>query len=211
MGMDTKSWVDQRRAAAGRRQRPQPHCSIRVDASSDGSLGSKDPPIPTDLFVEATAPDGETAIWFDDWWWMECLSRWKNEVITVHIEPTPAALLHPVVLHHVEMVRRVASNWRIVGHCWLGELDLDASPDGIARSPYHEVRIIDAPMPDAQADANAHRPARLQDLITAVRRAQKAIDRTLPMLARETALPVPAAATPKPRSAKNAAVVQPTA
>jgi hypothetical protein len=206
--MDTNSWVDERRAASTRRQRPRPQCSIRVNASSDGSLGSKDPPIPTDLFVEATAPDGETAVWFDDWWWMECLSRWKNDPIVVHIEPTPAALLHPVVLHHVEMVRRVAPEWRVIGHCWLGELDLDASPDAIARSPYHEVRIIDAPMPEGQANANPHQPARLQDLITAVRHAQRAIDRTLPLLARETALPVPAAPAAKPRPAKKSAAVQ---
>ncbi len=198
--METSTWVDQRRAAAARRERPRPQHGIRIEAASDGSLGPTDAPTPTDMYLEATTPDGETASWFDDWWWMECLSRWKNDHLIVHIQPTPAALLHPVVLHHMEMVRRVAPNWRVIGLCWLEELDLEASPEAIARSPYHEVRISDAPMPQAAAEANPNRPARIQDLVGAVRRAQKAIGRTLPVLTRESQ-PPPAAQAPAPATA----------
>jgi hypothetical protein len=209
-GMETSSWVDQRRDAAARRQRPPQQQGIRIEAASDGSIGPTDAPTPTDLYIEATAPDGETAAWFDDWWWMECFSRWKNDRVIIHIQPTPAALLHPVVLHHVEMVRRIAPNWRVIGLCWLGELDLEASPEAIARSPYHEVRITDAPMPQGPNEANPNRPATVPDLVGAVRRAQKLIGRTLPVLTRESQPPPAARANAKsaPESAAQASAAR---
>jgi len=181
--MDIPSWVEQRQAAAGLRQGPRRARTIRIAASSDGSLPPPDDVKPTDILIEATDPDGETSVWFDDWWWMECLSRWKDDVITMHILPTPAALLHPVILHHVEMARRVAPQWRVVGHCWLAELDPDSASDAIARSPYHEIRVIEGAVPDP-ARQNPRRIAAIQDLIRPVRLLQRESGRTLPVLVR---------------------------
>jgi hypothetical protein len=187
--MESSSRLDQRKATAGTRKRPRPHHMIRFAAACDGQLGPDGTPTPTDVLIEATDADGETVAWFDDWWWMECLSRWKNDKLTVHILPSPAALLHPVVLHHVQMVRRVAPTWRLVGHCWLAELDLDASPPALARSPYHEVRVIDSPMPDAGVNRNPNAAPRIEDLFGRIRQEQRAIGATLPALVRATESP----------------------
>lgn len=187
--MDSSSQVEQRSATAGTRKRPRPQHMIRVAAASDGQLGPEGTATPTDVLIETTNADGDTAVWFDDWWWMECLSRWKNDKLTVHVLPSPAALLHPVVLHHVQMVRRVAPTWRLVGHCWLADLDLDAAPPALARSPYHEVRVIDAPMPNTSLNRNPNAAPRIEDLLGGVRREQRALGVTLPALVRTTESP----------------------
>ena len=188
--MDTSTWLDQRRAVSNARQRPRQQQCVRFAASSDGSHGPRDSAKPTDVYIEATDPHGETAVWFDDWWWMECLSRWKDDGLAVHILPSPAALLHPVVLHHVEMARRVAPGWRMVGYCWLEEMDFDAAPEAVARSPYHEVRVIDASMPQSAGGREPVQALRVQDFIGAVRRAQRGLGRPLPVLVRLAESPV---------------------
>lgn len=200
MGMDIPSWLEQRQAVAGLRQGPRRARTIRIAALGDGSLPPNDDVKPTDVYIEATDPDGEISVWFDDWWWMECLSRWKDDVVTMHILPTPAALLHPVILHHVEMARRVAPQWRVVGHCWLEELDPDSASEAIARSPYHEIRVIEAPVPDP-ARKNPRRIAALQDLIRPVRQLQRESGRTLPILVRASVPVVPMSDTPVDRPA----------
>jgi len=187
--MDIAAWTDQRRTAARGRRRPRPAHANRFLANGRGKFDAEDVAKPTDVFIEATHPDGDTAAWFDDFWWLECLNRWKDDRLSMHVLPSPAALLHPAVLHQVDMARRIAPSWRMIGHCWLEELDLNASPDGIARSPYHEVRIIDAPMPERVGQPNPARPPKVQDLITRVRLIQRETNRTMPTLVRSTESP----------------------
>ena len=190
--MELSLWVDQRKAASRKRQRPRPQHQeqLRYVVPGDGAHPPNSTPNPTDLLIEATSADGEMVPWFDDCWWMECLARWKDSTLTVHILPSPAALFHPVVFHHVEMMRRLVPTWRIVGYGWLEEMDLDAAPEAIARSPYQEVRIIDSPMPDSVGSKNPRHAARLEDLIGAVRRAQRELGRTMPVLTRCAEAPV---------------------
>jgi hypothetical protein len=186
--MDALTWTDERRATTVRRKPPRPQRWLRFSAGSDGKHRRANEAVPTDVFIEATFPDGDTAPWFDDWWWLDCLARWKDERVTFHILPTPAALLHPVVHHHTGMVRRVAPSWRVVAHVYLDELDLDNAPEAIARSPYHDVRVIDAPMPGTD-NREVHKAPKLEDVLGTVRRAQRQLGATLPTLARTTEPP----------------------
>ena len=187
--MDIAAWTDQRQTASRARRRPRPAHAAYFPVDGGGRFDATDGQKPTDVLIETTHPDGDTAAWFDDWWWMDCLARWKDQQLAMHVLPSPAALLHPVVLHHVEMARRMAPGWRMIGHCWLEEMDLDSSAEAIARSPYHEVRIIDAPMPETVGQPNPARPPKVQDLITRVRQMQRLIDRSLPTLVRSAAPP----------------------
>jgi len=160
---------------------------------------------PSELWLDATDADGEVASWFDDGWWTEVITRWGDAALTIHISPTPAALLHPVVLYGVEMVRRVAARWRIVGHAFAEEVCLDSTVEAIARSPYHEVRFIDTPRPDTPPAARIDPPFPVEELMSRVRREQMAARRTWPILVRvasDARLPEATAAPPLSKADK---------
>jgi hypothetical protein len=99
------------------------------------------------------------------------------------------------------MARRVAPQWRLVGHCWREELDPDSSPEAMARSPYHEIRVIDAPVPDP-ARRNPRRIESLQELIRSVRQWQRENGRTLPILVRASVPVVSMSDAPGDRPAR---------
>lgn len=95
-----------------------------------------------ELILELTDEEGELAPWFDDFWWVDVLTRFKNRAVTFHISPTPAALLHPVVLHQLEMICRLEPTWRIVGYAYRKELE-QCEADAVARSPYHQLWVVE--------------------------------------------------------------------
>ncbi len=189
------------RQAVGRTRR-SPGEPFRVHAAfQDGAaLGDEIIPGPIDLEIEATGADGEVAPWFHDVWWMEVLQRWGDGLVTVQILPTPAALLHPVIMHHLEMIARVAPRWRLVGHAYLGDVSTDDDIALLARSPYHEVRFFDQTRPRRTLSDRCSSVQEMGELFGKVRSEQLHIKTTRPILVR---LPAPAAdqaETPRAKS-----------
>ena len=133
------------RMEAQRRRRPPTERNALMVSASDGALPQASDAAPRDLTIQATDVSGEPAEWFDDRWWMEVVRRWGRESLSVTIDATPAALLHPVVLHQLEMLRRVAPQWRLTGRAYIVDIRNDRDVRTLARSPYHQVRFIDAP------------------------------------------------------------------
>ena len=157
--MDAPPLMERRKAAAARRQKPVRMQIREFTATGDGGHGHDGLPFPTELRLETTEVDGRIATWFDDTWWLETLRRWKDRPLTIHILPTPDALLHPIVLHELEMVRRLLTPWRVIGHCYLSEIAQPVLMPRVAVNQYDEVRIIDADRPESD-DYNV-RPARM--------------------------------------------------
>lgn len=145
--MGTASLMERRKVAAARRHRPA-GTQVRVfPADGDGAHGPDTAPRPTDLHLETTYEDGLAVTWFDDNWWLETLRRWKDSPLTIHIQRTPDALLHPIVVHELEMVRRLVVPWRLVGHCYLSDIGHPLLLPRVAVSEYDEIRIIDTERP----------------------------------------------------------------
>ena len=186
------SWTlaEARTTAQARRRRPGEAVRLPANIPDEEETQSQSPEDripeipPSELWLDATDVDGEIASWFEDGWWTEVINRWGEDPLTIHISPTPASLLHPVVLYGVEMVRRVAPRWRIVGHAYAEEVCLDSTVEAIARSPYHEVRFIDTPRPETPPAARVDPPFPVEELMSRVRRAQLAVRRTWPVLVR---------------------------
>lgn len=97
---------------------------------------------PVELILEVTGPDGDLASWFDDFWWVDALTTYKDRPVTVHIAPTPGAVLSPVVLHQMQMLRRVEPRWTSIGYLRAEELSDPEIPRKLRGAPYHEVRVI---------------------------------------------------------------------
>lgn len=153
---------------------------------------------PAEFFIEATHADGTVAAWLDDVWWLEVLGRWKDDRLTVHFLPSPAALLHPVLLHLVSMVKRIAPEWRLLAHGYLGDINGTAAIEMLAGSAYDEIRLTDRQRPTPAADPPNPHPLRLSDLFSRVRQLQRARGATRPILVRTTILP--SLPTPAPQS-----------
>ncbi|MHC4696143.1 MAG: hypothetical protein ACYTFA_05300 [Planctomycetota bacterium] len=172
---------------ATQKMRQPPREPIRITASFDGN-GELDEGLlvgPIELTIEATNLDGDLAPWFDDYWWIELIERWGDQPVTLHIAPTPDAVAHPVVLHQMEMVSRVASRWRMVGHGYRGDISTDDAIELLAASPYHEVRFIDQGRPDGPIPARRGRfDLAIEDLFGRIRREQIRIGATRPVLVR---------------------------
>ncbi len=145
--MSTTSLKDRRKLAAARRYRPSGAEVIVFPADGEGDHGPEIMPRPTDLQLEVTYATGDLVTWFCDDWWLESLRRWKDYPLTIHIQRTPEALLHETVLYELEMVRRLAVPWRLIGHCYLSDVGHPLLLPRVATSQYDEIRIIDANRP----------------------------------------------------------------
>lgn len=180
--LETKTRDEIRSSVSRQRQAPCGARSAIIGCEDDGSLSQVES-APAELRLNATDADGEVAVWFDDAWWMELLGKWSDEPMTIHIEPTREALLHPVVLHHIEMLRRVAPRWRVVGHGYITDVGNASSAVAIARSAYHDVRILDCPRPGVGA-ADVSGQLTVSELFQKIRQEQERISRSRPILTR---------------------------
>ena len=177
---DTPSLLDGVRRA---RRAPDTPISIKIPLDQDGKLPSEAVTGSIHLTIETTNAGGEHPYWFDDTWWADVITRWADEAVTVIIAPTPSAVLHPVLLYQLEMLRRVVPGWRLVGVAYRTDIDLDQDIRAAATSPYHEFRIIDSPRPGSlQSDRRADRA--VESLLASLRREQSAANATSPVLVR---------------------------
>ena len=183
--MDAWTRDNERRLSEMRRRKPHPPSIVSLAADGCGDLGSADAAPPDRLHLEITYPTGATAAWFDDLWWIGALERWKQHPLSVHVLPTLHALLHPVTLHHLEMLRRVAARWRRVGHAYLDDVYLDDDVARLAAAPYDEVSIIDGFRPNTGKAPAEMRGLSFQALVGRVMRLQGAMKVERPVLVRE--------------------------
>ena len=186
--MDLDGHSDMRRATEGSRQAPSEPTRI-VATFDNGALGENIEPGPIVLTIEATNGDSGLAPWLDDIWWTEVIQRWADCHVTVCIAPTPGALLHPVVLHQVEMLRRVVPDWRIVGHAHVDDVASDHDAIRLATAAYHEVRLLDQPRPGMASSDRCTWKLTLEELFGRVRNEQSRLGVTLPVLVRLPATP----------------------
>jgi hypothetical protein len=175
---DARSEIEQRRKA--------PVAPAHVVAAFDGAGKLDHAPDAKALTVTIECTNGamELAYWLTDDWWATLMHHWADRAITIHIAPTPAALLNPVVLHQLTMLRRVAVSWRIVGQAYVDDVITDEAVTELAQSPYHEVRFSDcARVPAPPSDRSSWAPG-IEDLFGRLRREQIRLGRTMPILVR---------------------------
>ena len=191
VGPVMRAWMqnERRDTVAATRKRPAVPHQATFAADGDGKLGAQEDPRPTELLVEATDPTGQIADWLDDVWWMELLGRWKGRPLAIHILPSNAALLHPVVLHQVSMVKRVARGWRMVAHGYCCDVSGDPAVEALATSAYDEVRLVEGVRPNDDSRPSPAHVLRIEDLFSRVRRIQQSRGATRPVLMRAISIP----------------------
>lgn len=182
--MLTESSEQARRVASRRRQPPNHPVSVVASYEAGCHPSGENGPAPTDLTIEATNDDGEVAEWFDDTWWTGVVRSWGDAAVTLHVAPTPGALLHPIVLHHMEMVGRILPRWRIVGHAYRDDVVTDDAIEMLARSPYHEVQFLDRPRPTEPLSDRCDLAPPLEELFGRIRCKQLHLATTRPILVR---------------------------
>ena len=174
----------QNRRIATRQRRPQfQPMRLYVPFAGRCDLGEGIASVPVEISLVLTDSSGALAPWFDDWWWTDVLQRWADNRLTFQFLPTPQALLHPVVLHHVEMVQRVAPLWRIIGQVYADEISTLETATAIGRTRYHEVHVL-----ERDQDATKHLEERehlsVEELFGTIRREQLRIGAKQPILVR---------------------------
>lgn len=176
---------DDARLATERRRRPPGDTTrLVVTFGGGGEIDCKNTDGPIELRVEPTDRDGHLAEWLDDTWWTKLIERWGDDAVTITIAPTRDALLHPVVLHHLEMLQRVVPAWRIVGHAYLDDAGGEQAIRQLAMSPYHEVRFVDRLRPGTQPLDRCVGAPGIGALFAAVREEQARVGARRPVLVR---------------------------
>ncbi|MEE9296037.1 MAG: hypothetical protein V3W34_13890 [Phycisphaerae bacterium] len=185
--MEVQSLADRRKVAGARRCRPTGMHIIEFPAMSDGSHGPKTGPFPEELRLETTYENGQIASWFDDNWWLETLQRWKDRPLTIHILPTPEALLHTIVLHELEIVRRLQISWKLIGHCYLSDIAYPQMVTRAAVNQYDEIRVMDEDR--TPSESYEVRPAKLTiaDMFEQVKTIQASEKVSAPLMTRAPA------------------------
>lgn len=157
--MNAPEWTDIRQTTQRSRHAPRTPVSIRATFAAgyepdDHVIGN-----PIELTLEITNDENELAEWLHDQWWTRIIRGLADRCVTLCIRPTRGALLHPVVLHHLDMLRRVTPEWRLVGLAYLEDVTSDAAIEQVAGSPYHEVRFLGASRPGgASPDRSTEQP-----------------------------------------------------
>lgn len=187
------------------RRPPCKPLNIVVPFAGLEALCEEEPAGPIELTFHATDADGQLAVWFDDIWWTELVERWSDRQVALCLAATPAALLHPVVLHELEMVSRIAPRWRVVGHGYRSDVSSDNDVEVLARSPYHEVRFFDQDGPDAKIPPGGEGDRSLAELFRRVREEQALAGTKRPVLVR-----LPAAGSECPTSSATTADMTPS-
>lgn len=182
--MDLEERAEIRHATQRTRRGPRKTVHVLAAFESDGSLGDNVAPAPLELTIEATNTKLEIAPWLVDEWWTEVIRRWADCPVTLHISPTPGALLHPVVLHQLQMLRRVTPSWWLVGHAYVDDLPTEDAVAELIKGPYHEVRFTDRPRwGPPQGDRFSWTPP-LEELFARIRREHSRLGTTAPVLVR---------------------------
>ncbi|MCO6436081.1 MAG: hypothetical protein J5J06_03245 [Phycisphaerae bacterium] len=189
--MSRENRQEQQRTARNVRKPPGKRPDVLVRFRGDGELAVDGEVRPGSLILEATNCDGDTAPWFQDYWWTQLIDCFANEPLVIHIAPTLRAVMHADVRHQVEMVRRVAPAWRVIGHVHRTDLHGPDDLRTLALSGFDEIRVIDAegrPSPDERMreDLSA------AQIIAGIREEQQQVGTTRPILVR-----VPASAALK--------------
>ncbi len=173
-----------RRTAQNRRQSPALPVQIVATFADGYRITDTAPADAVELLVEPTNANGAFAQWLDDAWWTAIIQRWADDPVTVHIAPTFSALCHPIVLHQIEMIRRVVPGWRTIGHVYRTDLATDDCVAAVASSPYHEVRFIDARRPGILRTGRIDTDQPLEVLFRRIRNEQNRTGATTPILTR---------------------------
>jgi hypothetical protein len=199
---------DARSEIEHRRQAPIAPAHVVAAFGAEGKLDHVSDAKALTVTIECTNDAMELASWLTDDWWATLMHHWAGRAITIHIAPTPTALLNPVLLHQLTMLRRVAPNWRIVGHAFVDDVITDEAVSELAQSPYHEARFRDCSrVPAPPSDRSSWTPA-IEDLFARVRREQTRLGRTMPILVR---LPADRPATFPHRAQVDKGVTTPSA
>ncbi len=175
--MTTRIRESQREMTAQRRRRPGAGRTLAIPFHGlDDFIADPHEP-PAEIALEATGQHGETAIWLDDFFWLSLLKPWSQYPVRIRFKNTPAGLLHPVVLHQLNMLRRVAPAWRLIAECGVDALADEARRRDAALSGYHEIHLLGdnggqtIPIPE------------LGNLLAQMRQIQAANQRTTPIIA----------------------------
>lgn len=182
--MDVITAEKDRQVATARRRPPSGTKTIHIKADSDGDITDELGLYPTDIKLEATLEDGQIAQWFSDDWWIDMLQRFKDRSLSLHIMPTTDGLLHPIVLHELEMVRRLQTPWRLIGHCYLGDVGHSMLVSKVSLSPYDEIRVIPADRPESDRTVKREAQLTFEELAEQVRTVQIAEKTVYPLLTR---------------------------
>ena len=173
--------ADIRDATAARRRAPREPKQLHIAWNDDGTWDEQQTVEPVELTLEATDPEGQLAPWCHDLWWTCAVAQFADCPVALHIAPMPGALLNPVVLHELEMLERVAPQWRIIGHAYADDLETEEDIETVARSAYHEIRFV----PHARRGGGRQcdkRDLQLEATIANIRRAQVRLGTDRPIL-----------------------------
>lgn len=172
------------------RRRHRPREPLHVDVRFDGTTNFPEEatPGPVELRLEATNDEGALAEWCGDDWWAIVLQRWGDDEVAVRVEPTPGALFHPILRYQMEMLRRVAPRWRLIGHMFRDDV-VDGETLGIlATAPYHEIRVFDDRRPSVVDAPRTAFVATCAELFARVRERQNKAGLISPVMVRLPAL-----------------------
>ena len=141
--MDAGMRDKRRREIAHCRRRPVKPQRIHFPADGIGEIIEVEPAKPIELCIEATDAAGTLVPWLTDEWWIRTHSFCKDRIVTVVILPTPRSLLDTVVLYQLEMVRRIAPRWRIIGYAKISDVLEEPNVERWVHTPYDEIRLCE--------------------------------------------------------------------
>ncbi|MCG3136448.1 MAG: hypothetical protein HJJLKODD_00281 [Phycisphaerae bacterium] len=139
--MNARIREERRSESYQRRQGPITSQRIYFPALSQGGTIEIEAQRPIELGIEATDSQGEMVEWLTDEWWIEVQSVLRERKVTVVILPTPGALMDTVILHQLEMLRRIAHHWRLIGYAPVTAVEQMESLEAWLVSPYDEIRF----------------------------------------------------------------------
>lgn len=182
--MTTSNEPLDRELTTQRRLRPSSMTQLVATFDGGGTLSDHPRHGPIRIDVEATNAGGELAKWFGDDWFTDLIHRFGDDFVTLHIAPTPDALLHPCVIYEAEMLRRVVPHWRVIITAYLSDVQTAEAVRGVAESPYHEVRFLDETRPTIMTGSRLGLDWSVTDLFGRIRREQGTSTGRVPVLVR---------------------------
>ena len=153
--MDGILRTEHRRQAQARRRPPQQPQRAFFPCAGGGERPHVEATRPLELIIAPTDSNGEPVVWLTDAWWIETVQLWKDQPVTVHLLATPDSLLNPVILHQLNMLKRVVPQWKVAAEGYVGDIRGSERLEYLALSPYDDVRLIDGHRPGSPIGSSA--------------------------------------------------------
>ncbi|MHC4444779.1 MAG: hypothetical protein ACYTF1_24420 [Planctomycetota bacterium] len=144
-------WETHRQKTGSKRTPLTAPATVRITYESTPNVSLFACRAPAECLLAATDSQGSIAPWFTTEFFQHMIEHWGGQKLTLRLQATRGAILHPKIIDQMNRIRSQGPNWRLIAESNGSGLANTPALDRLLTSPYHEICFcVDFLPPDAR-------------------------------------------------------------